>query len=134
MVQTTGGTKIQYLDIPYANVDTVIDCAGFSKESQGEPPLWRGLLMVKPNGKVIEVAVMEKPVELDLNIVMRKNIYLIGSWAWQPLEFLNALEMIKSGKVNRQPLITHTFPLSQAREAYEMQLKPNDAIKVILKP
>ncbi len=132
MLKTTGNTKIEYLEFPYSEVDTIIDCAGFSQESQGEPPLMGGLKMVKPNGKFVEVAVLEKIPELNLNIIMRKNIFFIGSWAWTPFEFVTALEMLKSGAVQRKPLISHTFPLEQAPQAYEMQMNTREAIKVIL--
>jgi threonine dehydrogenase-like Zn-dependent dehydrogenase len=90
--------------------------------------------MVKQNGKVVEVAVFEKSCELDLNIVMRKGIHLIGSWGWVPLEFLDALTLMKTGKVDRKPLITHTFPLAEAKQAYETQLNAREAIKVVINP
>jgi threonine dehydrogenase-like Zn-dependent dehydrogenase len=134
-LKTTGSTKLVYLEFPCSGVDTVIDCAGFSQESQGEPPLWGALKMVKPNGKVVEIAVLEKSEKFDLNdlnIVMRKNIYLIGSWTWTPLEFFQAFEMLKSGVVQRKQLISHTFPLSKAKEAYETQLNTKEAIKVMI--
>jgi 2-desacetyl-2-hydroxyethyl bacteriochlorophyllide A dehydrogenase len=131
-LKTTGSMKIQYLEFPVSGVDTVIDCAGYSAESKGPPPLWQALQMVKQNGRVILVSVFEKPTELDVNIIMRKNIYFIGSWGWAPLEFLAAFEMIKSGKVDRKPLITHTFPLSEGKKAYETQLNAREAIKVML--
>lgn len=134
MIEMTGSQKIQYLDYLVPNVDTVIDCAGWSVDATGNPPLWQGLLMVKQNGKVIEVAVFEKPVEIDFNIIMRKNIYLTGSWGWNPLEFYYALELLKSGKINRKSLITHVFPLDKAKEAYETQLNAHEAIKVVLMP
>ena len=90
--------------------------------------------MVKQNGKVVEVAVFEKPCEIDINIIMRKNIYLTGSWGWNPMEFFQAFELMKSGKVNRKPLITHTFPLEKAKQAYETQLNAREAIKVVITP
>ncbi len=134
MQEMTGSMKIQYLDYLVPNVDTVFDCAGWSAEAKGSPPLWQALLMVKQNGKVIEVAVFEKPAEIDFNIIMRKNIYLTGSWGWNPLEFFYALDLLKSGKINRKHLITHTFPLDKAKEAYETQLNAHEAIKVVLIP
>ena len=42
--------------------------------------------------------------------------------------------MISSGKIDRKPLISHTFALEDASEAYETQLMAEEAIKVILKP
>lgn len=134
MLKMTGSTKIRYLEYPVAGVDTVIDCAGQSAESKGQPPLWQALQMVKENGKVVEIAVFEKNCDLDLNIVMRKGIHLIGSWGWVPPEFFQALELMKSGKVNRKPLITHTFPLAKAKQAYETQLNTSEAIKVVITP
>ena len=76
----------------------------------------------------------EKPLEIDHNIIVRKGIWLLGSWAWSPQEFGQSMEMIRSGKVDRKPLITHQFPLEQASEAYETQLNAEEAIKVILTP
>jgi len=43
--------------------------------------------------------------------------------------------LIKNGKLNLKPLITHTFPLAKAMEAYEVMEKRRDGcIKVLLKP
>jgi len=134
MLKLTGSTKLEFLEFPVSGVDTVIDCAGYSAENTAQPPLWQALQIVKPNGKVVEIAVFEKPCELDMNIIMRKNIYLIGSWAWNPMEFFHAFELIKSGQVNRKPLITHTFPLEKAKQAYETQLNAREAIKVVIMP
>ncbi len=134
MSKLTGSTKIEFLDYPVPAIDTVIDCAGYSAENMGKPPLWQALQMVKQNGKVVLISVFEKPAEIDMNIIMRKNIYLIGSWGWNPLEFFYAFELIKSGKIDRKPLITHRFPLEKAKEAFETQLNARGAIKVIINP
>jgi len=136
-LKTTGSTELEYLPFPCSGVDTVIDCAGYSQESQGEAPLITALKMVKFGGKVVEVAVLEKPPEFNLDVfmngIMRKNIYLIGSWAWDPVEFLQAFEMLKSRIIQRKQLITHTFPLTETKQAYEMQMRTSEAIKVVLK-
>jgi len=73
-------------------------------------------------------------MELDHNSIVRKGIKLFGSWGWSPEEFVQALELMRSGKVDRKPLITHEFPLDRAKEAYETQLKAEEAIKVVFKP
>jgi len=83
---------------------------------------------------VVVVSIFEKPPELEINMMVRKGITLYGSWAWTIDEFLQALELIGSGKVDRKPLITHTFPLEQASEAFETQLKAEEAVKVVLTP
>jgi threonine dehydrogenase-like Zn-dependent dehydrogenase len=90
--------------------------------------------MVKINGKVVLGAVSEKPFEMDFNRVMRKGIQILGSWGWTLDEYARALELMQSGKVDREPLITHEFPLDRAGDAYETQLKAGEAIKVLIKP
>jgi len=136
-LKTTSSTELEHLPFPCSGVDTVIDCAGYSQESQGEAPLITALKMVKVGGKVVEVAVLEKPPEFNLDVfmngIMRKNIYLIGSWAWEPLEFFQAFDMLKSGTIQRNLLITHTFPLTETKQAYEMQMRTSEAIKVVIK-
>ena len=42
--------------------------------------------------------------------------------------------MVKAGKINTKDLITHEFALDDITEAYEMQLKRNESVKVLVKP
>lgn len=135
VLEITGSTPISFAeDQPAGGVDTVYDCAGVSREHAGPSTLHQALLMVKENGRVVLVAVSEKPFEIETNAIMRKGIKLFGSWAWSLDEFAQALELMRSGKVDRKQLITHEFPLDKAREAYETQLRAEEAIKVLLKP
>jgi L-idonate 5-dehydrogenase len=90
--------------------------------------------MLKQKGKLIEHAILEKTPEIDLFLLTRKEIRLLGSWGFNLDEYAQALEMIQSGKVDRKPLITHTFPLESAKDAFEVQLKYEEALKVLLNP
>ena len=121
-------------EMPAGNVDTVCDCAGWLAEHTGTPPLQQALLMLKENGKVIEHSIFEKPPEINYLLLVRKGIKLLGSWGWTLEEFAQALELIRSGKVDRKPLITHQFPLDRVKEAFETQLKYEEAIKVVINP
>jgi 2-desacetyl-2-hydroxyethyl bacteriochlorophyllide A dehydrogenase len=134
MLEITGSANILYMDEALGGVDTVFDCAGATVNLEGAPPMWQGLLMLRENGKLVLVAIYEKPVEINYNIVVRKGIKVFGSWGWQFEEFIQSLELIRSGKVDRKPLITHEFALDKAKEAYETQLKADEAIKVLIKP
>lgn len=121
-------------DLSSGSVDTVIDCAGVPKNFTGTTVLEQALSIVKENGKVVVVAVFERAVEVDVNVIMRKGIRLLGSWAWLPDEFRECLELMRAGKIDRKPLISHTFPLEQASEAFETQLNADESVKVLLKP
>ena len=49
-------------------------------------------------------------------------------------EFIESARLIASGKIDRKPLVSHTFSLEQASEAYETQLVAEEAIKVVFTP
>ncbi len=134
IMEMTGSEQATLVDTPVGKVDTVFDCAGVTRDFSGTSVLEQALTLVKQNGKVIIVAVFEKPLELDHNVIVRKGIQLLGSWAWTPQEFVESMGLIRSGKVDRKPLTTHSFPLEKASEAYETQLKADEAIKVLLTP
>ncbi len=129
------GSGLLDLDVPLAgSVDAVYDCAGVTKSFEGTTVLQQALSIVKEDGKVIIVAVFEKQPEIEWNLVVRKGIRLFGSWAWSPEELVEASRLISSGKIDRKPLISHTFSLEDAKQAYETQLQEEEAIKVVLTP
>jgi threonine dehydrogenase-like Zn-dependent dehydrogenase len=110
-------------------VDAVIDCAGVPLSPQ------QAMQMLKPTGgRMVLVALFEQRAEVDYNYVVRNEIVLRGSWGWTPEEFRQAVRLIQSGRVDRKVLISHRFPLDQAPEAFEMQLRVDNAIKVMVKP
>lgn len=134
MLEMTGTFKIDFFPEPSTGVDIVFDCAGAFAEDKRTPIMWQALRMVKADGKVILVALYERPSEINHSIIVQKGIKLFGSWAWKPDEFIQSLELMRTGKVNRKPIITHEFPLEKAKEAYECQLKTDEAVKVLIKP
>jgi threonine dehydrogenase-like Zn-dependent dehydrogenase len=79
------------------------------------------------------VALFEHPGPLDRNIVVRKHVRLLGSWAWTTADFKHALELVSNGKVDRTPLVSHQFALDRADEAFAVQ-EQGQAIKVLVKP
>ena len=135
LVLTMMGSGLLGLDVPLAGkVDAVYDCAGVTKSFEGTSVLAQAVSIVKEDGKVIIVAVFEKPPEIEWNLVVRKGVRLFGSWAWSPEELAQASRLIGSGKIDRKPLVSHTFSLENAAEAYETQLQEEEAIKVVLTP
>jgi len=105
-------------------VDIVLECAG-SPES-----FHQSIEMVRGGGKVILVALYESSIKWDPAIVINKNVTLIGCLGGN---FPKVLELLESGKINTKPLIAHQFPLNRISEAFETQIKAQDAIKVMVK-
>jgi 2-desacetyl-2-hydroxyethyl bacteriochlorophyllide A dehydrogenase len=123
-----GEQAVPRLGFRGGNVDAVIDCAGAPNSSQ------QGLQMLKQeDGRLVLVALFEHPGPLDRNMIVRKHVRLLGSWAWNTGDFKRALDLVSSGKVDRRPLVSHQFALDQADEAFAVQ-EQGQAIKVLVKP
>jgi 2-desacetyl-2-hydroxyethyl bacteriochlorophyllide A dehydrogenase len=135
IMETTGSTELSLVPgVLAGTVDAAIDCAGVTKNFTGTTVVEQAISVVKQEGRVVVVAVFERPIELEMNMLMRKGIKLFGSWAWYPDELRAGMELMRQGKVDRKPLISHTFSLEDAAEAFETQDKADDSIKVLIKP
>ena len=132
--EMTGTEILSFMPTPTGMAQVVYDCAVLTKGFAGSPPLQQALTMLQQNGKIILVSIFEKLPEFDFNLLVRKGITLFGSWAWTPEEFFAALELIRTGQVDRKKVISHQFPLGRAAEAYETQLREDDAVKVMIIP
>ena len=106
--------------------DIVFECAGSSTTYQ------QAIKMVHRGGKVELVGLYEQPITWNPSFIVSNDITLIGcGLRW---DLPGAVNLLQSGKVNTKPLITHEFPLDKTKEAFEIQLGAEDAIKVLVKP
>ncbi len=116
-------------------VDSVYDFVGSSESLED------GLRLTRGGGKVIVIGV-EKPKRFEWSPLWFKEIHLAGSMSVGVEEdrgerrhtFQVTLDLISQRKVNLRPLLTHTFPLSQYREAIRtcLEKRRTRAIKVAL--
>lgn len=134
VMEITGTEQVPFIPGPTARADTVFDCAGLPKDFTEIPVLRQAISIVKREGKVVVVSVFEKPVEIEATHIVLKGITLVGSWGWSLNELGESLELMATAKVDRKPLISHQFPLESASEAYETQLRAEEAVKVLIKP
>ena len=124
-----------YPDESTAHVDLVYDRVGYIKERSEPPVLQQAINMLKEyTGRVVVHGLFEETVPLDLSYLVVKQVDILGSFGFLPNEIVQALEMMETGKVDRRQIITHTFPLDQAKEAFDMQCDVDNSVKVIIKP
>ena len=116
--------------------DIVAECAGAPVTFQQAIEMVRGGLQqafetVRPDSRIMLVGIYEQPIQWTPNSIIRNSIRMIGCYAGS---FPPAIDLLKTGKVNTRPLVTHKYPLDKAREAFETQLKADESIKVLIKP
>jgi L-iditol 2-dehydrogenase len=108
-------------------VDKAIDCSGV-------PAAQRFAIdAVRRRG---EVAFVGEGGELAVRVsndLIRKGIALRGSWHYPLGDYHGLVKVIEGSAAALDRLITHRFPLSRVRDAWELQLT-GDCGKVILQP
>ena len=134
IIELFGRSEISFMPVESGAIDTIYDCAGLPMGYEGRPVLEQTLMLTKENGKVVLVAVYEKAAAVEHNLIVRKGLTVYGSWAWNLEELAESHQLICTGKIDRKPLISHRFPLEQAKEAYDTQFQAKEAIKVMIMP
>jgi L-idonate 5-dehydrogenase len=102
--------------------DVMIECSG------NERALRDGLEVMRPRGIVVQLG-LGGDVSLPQNTVVTKELSICGSFRFHA-EFAEAVRLINEGRVDLSPVITHSFPMTQAREAFELAGDRTRAMKV----
>ncbi|MCP4167307.1 MAG: alcohol dehydrogenase catalytic domain-containing protein [Chloroflexi bacterium] len=93
--------------------------------------LVQSLQSLKKGGTAVLIGLFEQPdVSLPANIFVQQEIGLLGSqgYAW---DFQRTLDLIASGRVQLDAIVTHHFPLDQVQQAFDLLMQADTpAIKV----
>jgi L-idonate 5-dehydrogenase len=104
--------------------DVMLECSG------NERAFRDGLDVMRPRGVVVQLG-LGGDVSLPQNLVVAKELSICGSFRFHS-EFALAVSLINEGRVDLRPVITRSFPMSQAREAFEMAGDRKRAMKVLI--
>jgi L-iditol 2-dehydrogenase len=111
----------------------IVICAASSKEAQKE-----ALEMAAVDADISFFAGLPKSdpyVLLNTNLIHYNELHVHGANSSNRRQYLEALNLIASGKVNVKKFITHRFPLEKIAEAiYSLEDRKKNAIKIIVDP
>lgn len=103
-------------------------------ESSGAAPAIEAAVEhVKPGGRVICNAIGEGPWDVNMRRVAYDSIQIRGRWGGDSDTIPAAVEAIQAGDLKMSDVITHTYPLSEWEDAFEL-LENKQGIKVLLDP
>ncbi|MFC2039115.1 zinc-binding dehydrogenase [Chloroflexota bacterium] len=106
--------------------DIVFDCAGKTETFE------QSLDIVHRGGTIDLVGLYQEPITFRPTFLVSNDIKMIGcGLKW---DIPGALEIIKDGVLDAEPLITHRFSLDSIKEAFDTALSSPDAIKVVVNP
>jgi L-iditol 2-dehydrogenase/threonine 3-dehydrogenase len=92
--------------------DAVFDCAGAGTA------LKQALEAIDKGGVIVLVAVHTEERRLNVAFVQEWELAIIGSLMYKHEDYVEAVNMISTGDIVTEPLVSEHFPLQQYEEAY----------------
>lgn len=111
--------------MPVWDTDIFIDAAGAA------PVIKTVLDSCKTGARLVVAGLHKKPVEVDLMLLLSKELSLLGSMAY-PDEFPEVIAMLEDSAIDVSPMISHRFPLAQFSNAFAIAQSPAAGAKVII--
>ncbi|MDP9898066.1 L-idonate 5-dehydrogenase [Variovorax ginsengisoli] len=105
-------------------IDVMIECSG------NERALRNGLETLRPRGVVVQLG-LGGDVSVPQNVIVAKELLMMGSFRFHA-EFALAVQLINDGRVDLSPVITRSFGMHQAVEAFELASDRKRAMKVLI--
>lgn len=111
---------------PYG-VDIAFECAGVASSAE------ICLKALRKQGLFGQVGLYGKPIPVDMDLFLTKEIQITNSFASEPTSWETALRLIKNRQVYLTPLVSAKVPLTNWQEGFEMVLN-KECYKVLLIP
>jgi L-iditol 2-dehydrogenase len=118
---------VQYITEQGLGVDVVYECSGAG------PAALQLLDLVRRRGRYVQIGLFGQAVSWDLDQLCYKELVATGSNASTPESWLRAIRLLASGTVNTEPLVTHTFDITEWEQAFE-NFKQKNGVKTLLQP
>jgi 2-desacetyl-2-hydroxyethyl bacteriochlorophyllide A dehydrogenase len=102
-------------------------------ECTGAPAAARDMTeLVRPQATIVNLGVFKKPTEVDLQAVNFKELSIVGSRVYSREQFEEAISMAAGLPLDQ--IVTHTFPLEEASQAFEHFRQGADVCKILIVP
>ena len=108
------------------SADVVFDCVAI------QPTVDQAVQLAIKGGTVVIVGVPARPVTVPLPEIQDLQVRIQGSATYVPEDYATALEIIQSGKVRVEDMVTARFPIEQADQAYAASAGGQEVKVVVL--
>jgi (R,R)-butanediol dehydrogenase / meso-butanediol dehydrogenase / diacetyl reductase len=85
----------------------------------------------RTRGRVVFVAIHPEPVPVDLHRIFWRELEVLGARVYEREDFERAVELLASGAVPAEALITRVVPLDETAEAFDALLSAS-AMKILV--
>ena len=104
--------------------DVLFECTG------AEAALASAVPAVKPRGIIVQLG-LGGDMTLPVQAMTAREIQLRGSFRFHD-EFFTGVDWMRNGQIDVKPLVTHTMPMADAVNAFELATDRSQALKVQL--
>ena len=110
--------------------DRVLVCTGARAAFE------QALKLVDRGGTILFFAPLPpgETLALPVNALWRQGVSIVHSYAGPPAEMRQALALIADGAVDVAAMITHRLPLSRTQDGFQLLVRAQDSMKVIVEP
>jgi 2-desacetyl-2-hydroxyethyl bacteriochlorophyllide A dehydrogenase len=108
------------------SADVVFDCVAI------QSTLDQAVGMALKGGIVIVLGVPSRDVTMPVVVMQDQEVRVQGSATYLPDDFADAIELLRSGAVRTDQIVTGEFPLERAADAFDASMS-GDHIKVLVR-
>lgn len=107
--------------------DVIYDCAG------NNVTMGQAIQYARKGSMIILVAVFASMASIDLAVANDHELDINSSMMYRREDYVTAIELVQSGKVKLQPLVSKSFPFRQFSDAYRyIEENRESTMKVIV--
>ncbi|GAV61830.1 ADH_zinc_N domain-containing protein/ADH_N domain-containing protein [Cephalotus follicularis] len=125
-IQDVGEEIVQIQNAMGSGIDVSFDCVGYNKT------MTTALNATRSGGKVCSIGLAQSEMTVPLTAAAAREVDVIGIFRYRHTWPL-CIELLKTGKIDVKPLITHRFGFSEkeVEDAFETSALGGNAIKVM---
>ena len=108
--------------------DITFEAVGYAKTFKD------AVSVTKMGGHIVAVGNLEQTAEFDLQQLVARELTFTGSYASSG-EVRHCIDLVASGKISVEPLVSDVLPLQDGQQAFNRLLKAEeDLLKIVLEP
>ncbi|NJD77145.1 MAG: zinc-binding dehydrogenase [Candidatus Methanoperedens sp.] len=108
--------------------DRIIMCTG------AMPAFEAAFRYIDRKGVIMLFAIPNKNISIPVEDFWRNELSIVSSYGAAPVDLEEALELIKSGKINVKDMITHKVGLEDIQKGFKIAGEAKDSLKVVVVP
>ena len=108
-------------------VDVVFECSG------GAAAFGTALQLARAGGRMVQVGLFGRPVQADLDLIVYKDLTVMGSFTSSLESWRRALSLTTSGQVDTSKLVSDVFTLTDWQRAFTCASE-RSGLKVVVRP